>query len=66
MPHRKVRLDGSTYVADIPLKIAKNFGLQHRMTVDVTLENDAIVIRKIRNEPSAKEGSSGGAINASK
>ncbi len=68
MPHRKVRLDGSTYVADIPLKIAKNFGLQHRMTVNVTLENDAIVIRRIinKNEPPVKEGSCGGAINASK
>lgn len=66
MPHRKVRLDGHTYVADIPLKIAQKFGLQHRMKVDVTLENDAIVIRRInRNEPPVLTEGSGGAINAS-
>jgi len=52
MVNRKARLDHNTFIVDIPKKIAIKFGMQHRETVDVSFEDNTIVIRKInRNEP---------------
>ncbi len=64
MVNRKVRhIRNSSWIADIPKAYAIKMGLQHRETVSITYENDAIVIRKIsKNEPSVPTEGSGGAI----
>lgn len=51
MVNRKVRLERHTFVADLPKKYALKMGLAHRETVDITFEDNAIVIRKINGNP---------------
>ncbi len=46
MTDRKVRIENHTFVADIPKKYALKMGLKHREIVDVSYENDSIIIRK--------------------
>jgi len=60
--NRKVRhIRNSSWVADIPKAYAIKLGLIHRETVDITYENNAIVIRKINSKepPVVSEGSGG-------